>query len=194
MALLGTVRRPVPSRLEVSTMPSAQQAGPGAAPIDASAASAASEQSGPVPIIDGLPSGPRERLLELVTRRVLDPGATFMHEGDVTKSMSIIVRGRVALRLRVPERGAVTILTLDPGDIVGWSAIVAPYRATTSATTLEPTELATIPADALRAILAADNEVAAVFLPRVMETISARVAATRDQLLDLFRGVEVDPW
>jgi CRP-like cAMP-binding protein len=129
-----------------------------------------------------------------VTRRELDPGATFMHEGDVTKSMSIIVRGRVALRLRVPERGAVTILTLDPGDIVGWSAIVSPYRATTSATTLEPTELATIPAEALRAILSADNEVAAVFLPRVMETIAARVEATRDQLLDLFRGVEVDPW
>jgi CRP-like cAMP-binding protein len=88
----------------------------------------------------------------------------------------------------------VTILTLDPGDIVGWSAIVSPYRATTSATTLEPTELATFAADELRAILASDAEVAAAFLPRVMETIAARVAATRDQLLDLFRGVEVDPW
>jgi CRP-like cAMP-binding protein len=147
-----------------------------------------------VPIVATLPPGPRERLLALVTRRELDAGATFMHEGDVTKSMSIIVRGRVALRLRVPERGAVTILTLDPGDIVGWSAIVSPFRATTSATTLEPTELATIPAEELRAILASDAEVAAAFLPRVMETIAARVEATRDQLLDLFRGVEVDPW
>jgi len=147
-----------------------------------------------VPIVATLPPGPRERLLALVTRRELDAGATFMHEGDVTKSMSIVVRGRIALRLRVPERGAVTILTLDPGDIVGWSAIVSPYRATTSATTLEPTELATFSAEELRAILASDAEVAAAFLPRVMETIAARVAATRDQLLDLFRGVEVDPW
>jgi CRP-like cAMP-binding protein len=170
-------------------MSSAQPTSSGAAPTD--------DPTGrpePVPIVATLPPGPRERLLALVTRRELDPGATFMHEGDVTKSMSIIVRGRIALRLRVPERGAVTILTLDPGDIVGWSAIVSPYRATTSATTLEPTELATFPAEELRAILASDAEVAAAFLPRVMETIAARVAATRDQLLDLFRGVEVDPW
>ena len=170
-------------------MSSAQRTSPGAAPTDDPAG-----QSEPVPIVATLPPGPRERLLALVTRRELDAGATFMHEGDVTASMSIIVRGRIALRLRVPERGAVTILTLDPGDIVGWSAIVSPYRATTSATTLEPTELATLPAEELRAILASDAEVAAAFLPRVMETIAARVEATRDQLLDLFRGVEVDPW
>jgi CRP/FNR family cyclic AMP-dependent transcriptional regulator len=169
-------------------MSSAQRTSPGAAADDPT------DRSEPVPIVAALPPGPRERLLALVTRRELDAGATFMHEGDVTKSMSIIVRGRVALRLRVPERGAVTILTLDPGDIVGWSAIVSPYRATTSATTLEPTELATIPAEELRAILASDAEVAAAFLPPVMETIAARVAATRDQLLDLFRGAEVDPW
>ena len=170
-------------------MSSAQRMSPGAAPTDDPTG-----LSEPVPIVASLPPGPRERLLGLVTRRELDAGSTFMHEGDITKWMSIIVRGRVALRLRVPERGAATILTLDPGDIVGWSAVVAPYRATTSAMTLEPTELATFEAEELRGILAADAEVAAAFLPRIMEAISARVAATRDQLLDLFRGAEVDPW
>ncbi len=129
-----------------------------------------------------------------MTRRELAAGVTFMREGEVTTSLTILCRGRVALRMRVPERGAVTILTLDPGDIVGWSAIVPPYRATTSATTLEPTELAVIAAEELRALLAADAELAAAFLPPVLETVAARVAATRDQLLDLFRGVGFDPW
>jgi CRP-like cAMP-binding protein len=124
----------------------------------------------------------------------LDPGVTFMREGEVTQSLTIIVRGRVALRMRIPERGAVTILTLDPGDLVGWSAIVPPYRATTSATTLEPTELAVFDAVELRELLASDAELAAAFLPPVLHAVAARVAATRDQLLDLFRGVGVDPW
>lgn len=170
-------------------MPSAHRMGPRAAQPGESAG-----RTEPVPIIDGLPPGPRERLVAAMARVEVDAGATFMHEGDVTSVLSIIVRGRVALRLRVPERGAVTILTLDPGDIVGWSAIVPPYRATTSATALEPTELATFPAEELRAILASDAEVAAAFLPPILETVAARVAATRDQLLDLFRGAEVDPW
>jgi CRP-like cAMP-binding protein len=124
----------------------------------------------------------------------LDPGVTFMREGEVTQSLTIIIRGRVALRMRIPERGAVTILTLDSGDLVGWSAIVPPYRATTSATTLEPTELAVFDAAELRELLASDAELAAAFLPPVLHTVAARVAATRDQLLDLFRGVGVDPW
>ncbi|MCI0581905.1 MAG: cyclic nucleotide-binding domain-containing protein [Chloroflexi bacterium] len=147
-----------------------------------------------VPIVGALPPGPRERLAAAMVCTEVAAGVTFMHEGDVTKSLSIIVRGRVALRLRVPERGAVTILTLDPGDIVGWSAIVPPHRATTSATALEPLELASIPADELRRLLATDAEVAAAFLPPILETVAARVAATREELLDLFRGAEVDPW
>ena len=132
--------------------------------------------------------------MERVARLELDSGSTFMHEGEVTAFMAIVVRGRVALRMRVPERGAITILTLDPGDIVGWSAIVAPYRATTTATTLEPTELAILEAMELRELLAHDHEVAAAFLPRILETVAARVAATRDQLLDLFHATGLDPW
>ena len=147
-----------------------------------------------VPLLNGLPPGPRERLFARMTRLELDPGVTFMHEGEVTQSLTVIVRGRVALRLRVPERGAVTILTLDAGDLVGWSAVVPPFRATTSATTLEATELAAFDAASLRTLLASDAELAAAFLPPVLQTVAARVAATRDQLLDLFRGVPMDPW
>jgi CRP-like cAMP-binding protein len=149
---------------------------------------------GHVPIVDALPAGPRARLLDRIAVLELDSGATFMREGEVTSFLAIVVRGRVALRMRVPERGAITILTLDPGDIVGWSAIVAPFRATTTATTLEPTELAVLEAMELRDLLATDHEVAAAFLPKILETVAARVAATRDQLLDLFHATGLDPW
>jgi CRP/FNR family transcriptional regulator, cyclic AMP receptor protein len=169
-------------------MPSAHRAGPDAAPTPGA------RQPDPVPIIDALADAPRDRLARAMDRLELEPGTTFMREGDVTAFLAIIVGGRVALRLRVPERGAVTILTLDAGDIVGWSAIVPPYRATTSATALEPTSLAIFDAEALRNLLAEDCAVAQAFLPPVLETVAARVTATRDQLLDLFRGAGVDPW
>lgn len=169
-------------------MPSAHRAS------SATGAAGAGARPEAIPIIDRLPAGPRGRLTARMARLDLDAGVTFMHEGDVTQILAIIVRGRVALRLRVPERGSVTILTLDPGDIVGWSAIVPPYRATTSAVTLEATELAIVDAVELRGLLASDIELSAAFLPPVLETVAARVAATRDQLLDLFRGAGVDPW
>ena len=68
----------------------------------------------------------------------------------------IVVRGRVALRLRVPERGPTTILTVEPGDIVGWSAVVPPHRATYTVVALIPTELLLLDGAELRAELEAD--------------------------------------
>ena len=169
-------------------MPSADRATPAAAPSSPDA------RPDVPPVIAALPDGPRARMLPLLARLSLESGVTFMHEGEVTRFLAIIVTGRVALRMRVPERGAITTLTLDAGDIAGWSAIVPPYRATCSATTLEPTELAIVDAATLREVLATDCDVAAAFLPPMMETIAARLAATRDQLLDLFRGSGLDPW
>lgn len=147
-----------------------------------------------VPILDALPEGPRGRLLPHVTQLEFGAGVTFLREDEATEFLAIVVSGRLSVHMRVPERGAITILTLEPGDIVGWSAIVAPFRATTSATTLEPTELAVIDAAALRSLLGADVELAAALYPRLLDTLAARLAATRVQLLDLFQARETDPW
>ncbi|MEO8463179.1 MAG: cyclic nucleotide-binding domain-containing protein [Chloroflexota bacterium] len=147
-----------------------------------------------VPIFASMPPGPRDRLADVITRLEFEPGVTFMNEGEVTASLAVVVRGRVGLRMRVPERGGVTILTLEAGDIVGWSAIVAPHRATTSATTLEATELAIVDAKTLRSLLANDCELAAALLPQILDTVVKRLAATRVQLLDLFQGSEINAW
>mgnify|MGYP006316283533 CR=1 FL=1 len=70
-----------------------------------------------------------------------DAGAEILREGDPTRYLAVVVRGRVALRLRVPERGMTTILTIEAGDIVGWTAVVPPHRATSTVTALVPTDL-----------------------------------------------------
>lgn len=148
----------------------------------------------PLPVLEAMPVPARNRLAAHLVRLTLEPGGIVMHEGELTPFLAIVVKGRVALRMRVPERGPITVLTLDPGDMVGWSALVPPYRSTTTATALQPTELAILEATDLRALLAADPEVAAGFLPAVLATVAARLDATRDQLLDLFRGSGVEPW
>lgn len=158
------------------------------------ATGASSGRPAPVGILADLPRSAQDRLSAATARLDLEPGVTFMHEGEVTDFLAVVVEGRVALQMRVPERGSITILTLEAGDTVGWSAIVDPFRATTSATTLGPTQLAIVDAETLRALLADDADFAAAFLPRVLTTVVARLAATRVQLLDLFQGREADPW
>src|SRR5437899_9211249 len=40
----------------------------------------------------------------------------------------------------VPGKGWVTTMTIEPGDIFGWSALVPPHRATATAVVIEPVE------------------------------------------------------
>ena len=99
--------------------------------------------SGPVSLRDTwfgarLPEEAVSRLEPHVRRATYDAGTEILREGDPTSALGIVVSGRVALRLRVPERGPTTVLTAEPGNIVGWSAVVPPHRATSTAVALDP--------------------------------------------------------
>jgi CRP-like cAMP-binding protein len=134
----------------------------------------------------GLSPHALDRLREHVIVRDYAAGEPVMREGDETHPFGIVGSGRVALRLLVPERGAVTILTVEPGDVVGWSALVPPYRSTSTAVAVEPTRVLTIEAATLRRALREDPALAATVYPRVLEAMARRLGATRHQLLDLY--------
>jgi CRP/FNR family transcriptional regulator, cyclic AMP receptor protein len=130
------------------------------------------------------------RLASIGEMRDLAPGDVLIAEGQVADTLSIVLSGRVALRMLVPERGMVTILTVEPGDVVGWSAVVPPYRGTDNAIAIEPVRLLQFPGDQLRLMLRADATLAASLYPRLLQAVSRRLSATRLQLLDLFAREE----
>jgi len=129
------------------------------------------------------------------TLRTFAAGEVILREGHETDPFGIVTAGRVALRLLVPERGDVTILTVEPGDVVGWSALVPPYRSTSTAVAVEPTTILAFDVDALRRALREDPALAATVYPRVLEAVARRLGATRHQLLDLYgREAERAAW
>ena len=140
-----------------------------------------------------------ERLARIAVFREMSAGEELLHEGEITETFGIVLSGRIALRMLVPERGMVTILTVEPGDVVGWSAIVAPHRATSSSIAIEPVRMVELRGDRLRDLLRTDHALAASVYPRVLQTVARRLSATRLQLLDLFARDElgrreVQPW
>jgi len=136
----------------------------------------------------------RARLGPHLRTRAYDPGAEILREGETTTDLGIVRNGRVALRLRVPERGPTTVLTVEPGDIVGWTAVVPPHRATSTVVALLPTELLLIDGAGLRAALAVDTDLAATVYLALLEALSRRLTGTRLQLLDLFTVTGSEPW
>jgi len=147
----------------------------------------------------GLSPEAMARLAGIAELRDFPPESELTREGQVTGELAIVLAGRVALRTLVPERGMVTILTVEPGDIVGWSALVPPHRASSTAIAIEPVRALVLEGDQLRALLRGDHALAASVYPRVLQAVARRLTATRLQLLDLFAREEwsrreIQPW
>ena len=148
-----------------------------------------------VSAFDRLSPNVQARLAGLMRPVDYRAGAVVLREGIDTPFLGAILGGRIALGLRVPELGdRLTIVTIEPGELIGWSAVVPPYRATVDAIATEPTHLLAIDAAALREHLAGDCEMAGELLPLVLASVSHRLSASWQQLLDVFGVGAPEPW
>ena len=146
------------------------------------------------PLTAGLGHPERRRLAQLCQVRRAEPGDVLLREGNQTTHLGIVRSGRIGLRLQVPGRGSTTVLTVEAGDVFGWSAVVPPYRATSTAIAIEPSEVLICEARALRDALDEDEDLAAALYPRILQAVARRLEATRLQLLDVFGRSEEPAW
>lgn len=140
------------------------------------------------------PPEARAVLGELAALRHYERGDILFKEGDEAVSFGIVRRGRVALGVLVPERGEMTILTVEPGDVIGWSAVCPPFRSTSTGHALEPVDVVEFEGAALRGVLRSDPRLASVVYPRLLQAVARRLIGTREQLLDIFASEASPPW
>lgn len=110
----------------------------------------------------------------------------LFREADIGEFVYLIDEGQVALDIRVPGRGRATILTVGPGQMLGWSALFPSGHKTAGARAVKPTRAIALNAAQLREAMQEDHELGCAMLWRVAEVIAGRLKATRLQLLDIF--------
>ena len=126
------------------------------------------------------------KLASLAREVSFDEGETVFREGDTGEMLYLIQEGRVALYIHVPGQGRVTILTVEPGRLLGWSSMFPPHHKTASARAVIPTRALAISAPQLWEACRTDNELGFNIICRVSEAITSRLISTRLQLLDMF--------
>ena len=114
-------------------------------------------------------------------------GARVMAEGEPASHFYLLRHGRVALSTFVPQRGPGLIETLGPGEVLGWSWLVPPYRWHFDAVAIESTSAVMFDGACLRARFDEDPRLAAGLLQAFAGIIVARLQATRLRLLDLYQ-------
>jgi CRP/FNR family transcriptional regulator, cyclic AMP receptor protein len=113
-------------------------------------------------------------------------GEVLFREGSQSQVLYLVAAGRVALDMDVPGRGQTRVLSLGPGDMLGWSALIGQGLMTTSAVTLDDCELIAISGTKLVEICDRNPEIGYPLMRRTAVALSKRLLATRLQLLDLF--------
>jgi CRP/FNR family transcriptional regulator, cyclic AMP receptor protein len=143
-----------------------------------------------VPALSGLAPGHRELVAGCTRNRVYGPGEELMREGGPADEFFVVRSGTVAIETMVPGRGGVTIETLHDGDIVGWSWLVAPYRAAFGARSLGTTHALAIDGACLRGKCETDPALGYDLLKLIASVFTRRLAETRLRLLDLYGTVD----
>lgn len=80
------------------------------------------------PVFAGLEQEELELVAGCGKNIAVDAGERLFREGDDANTFFLVRSGLVALETYVPNRGAVTVVTCGPGEIVGWSWLVPPHR------------------------------------------------------------------
>ena len=103
-------------------------------------------------LLNGLSSAEMDQVLGLGTRLTVPSGTSLFHLGDPADRLFLTERGRIRLTLPMQVRGReedIFVEERSPGQTVGWSALIPPYRFTLTATAPLETEVIALPRETL---------------------------------------------
>jgi CRP/FNR family transcriptional regulator len=136
----------------------------------------------------------------IFTMELLPKRTTLFDQGDATKTVYLIKRGRIRIARTTADGKEVTVAMLGPGDMFGEDALFGGLERTTIATCMEETLICKAHADDLFGLLAGNSALAlnvAQMLSDRLVDASATIedlayAKISDRLLHLFERLAVE--
>ena len=113
-------------------------------------------------------------------------GERIFRQGEPAERCYLIRHGMVSLEIRSPTTGPVTIQTLGPGEVLGWSWLFPPYKWHFDAQAKELTRAVALDGKCLRGKCDQDPKLGYELMKRLSALIHARMQATRLQILDIY--------
>ena len=137
------------------------------------------------PFFEGLDGAFVAEVIRGATEETYETGDMLVRDGEPAKEFLLIDTGKVALEIVATEKPRLTIQTIGPGEVLGWSWLTPPARWRLDARALKTTRAFIIQAEYLRSILDARPADGYRFLLRLVPVIAERLENTQVQLLDI---------
>lgn len=125
------------------------------------------------------------RFLAEHARRRQFVGAHVLHrQGDPATSFYIVTKGRISIEVPAIQGPTLFLQHLEPGQMLGWSWLIPPYRWNFLMRTEGPVEVFEFDGKAVLAKCEADPKFGYEILKRVSALMSERLAHARQRMID----------
>lgn len=126
----------------------------------------------------------QEKLLGLAESMTFTENETIFREGDPSLYFYIVKSGRVSIDVHLSSKGRRTLLTVNPGELFSWSALVEPRRENASAHAVEPTEVLAFRGGTVMDLCLEDSGFGFEIYRALCGLVAGRLVASRLQFLD----------
>lgn len=138
------------------------------------------------PFISDLEDEYLQTLLSCASNVTYSDGDYLFREGEEATKFFLIRTGKVALELHASERGTIRIETIGPGEVLGWSWLISPFRWHFDAIAVEDIRAFALDGKCLRTKCESDHDFGYEMYKRFSKILEHRIKITRLQLLDVY--------
>lgn len=115
-----------------------------------------------------------------------DQDANIISANEPADVFYVLRSGKVAIEVDTPQRGPLVIETIGPGDLLGVSWLLPPYRWTFGARAVDSTSAIEVDAACLRGKCDDDPALGYEMFKRFAGVVRDRLQASRLQLVDVY--------
>jgi CRP-like cAMP-binding protein len=132
-----------------------------------------------------------EQIANIAEVRVYDTSDVLFHEGEPADYVYFVVTGKIMLELCPSTIYEKSLMSVGPGEMLGWSAFVEQCNYASTGVVVAPTQLIRIEGKRLRAICDKDPAFGYDFMHRIMKALAKRLTTTWSQLANVYLPVNL---
>lgn len=137
---------------------------------------------------DNLTEQDMYKLLEFIRVLKPDTGETIFDQGDPGTALYFIVRGKVAVRKRIPEGTEITLVELGPGEVLGEMALIEEEPRSAKAEAQVPSLLFYLDSRDFDTLVNMHPSIGLKMMKKLIKLICSRLRITSDTLVNFTSG------
>jgi len=149
------------------------------------------------PLLEGLAPDEKEAFLQLCEKKTYSKGARIFDEDKEAQTLYLLLEGCVELHFKPPgDRTMESTFVLDEcaGQVIGWSALVPPYKYNLSGYCKSDTVVLEVAKQKIDTLLLTNYHMAFLLMRNIAGQVAQRLLQRQDQLIKCLGEEAIHGW